>query len=575
MEKKIIFVIFLIINIFFFNNLIAQSQGTNLSQTSTENMIYKYYIKGIREYYNQNYNKACEYFRKFLDEKPSCNRISIMFKDAFEKYQSVEINLMQAEELYNNNYYEEAIPFLNNVLKIEPNNKRALKYLKECYKKLELTIKIVDKPTADGKEIKDRIISTDEELKLFAVGFDRNNNFLGPIKVEWYSTGTLEKIRNLKRSESLIFSPVNANTFGRIRAYIAKNKFSETGLIKVKEGKLNYFKIQTSTKLLDEEVKDIEIQAGEKIELYAHGFDKNGKYLGLVPVKWKIKGFVSKCSKKYSSSFLFISKKAGNGKLVIKAKNGYKLNIKVKVLPSEPYYFQIESAPGGTGYEIFSLKLLTGKKYIFYASAYDKYHNFVKNLKVNWRTTPSLEPIELNSSEKFEFIPTLPFVGGTIEVYKENMIGDKTGSIYIYPGDVYLNKEMKEMLIKKFEKRNKIVYFVKKDEILAKIVSVLLNLPYKWKKIYKYVYAIGDYNRLPDKNLILINQPICIPFFKIESKTTKEELAQRLFGNRNMKDKIVVYGKSSNIIEPDDKIIIIDEDFLKTGDIKYVEAKYK
>lgn len=570
---KIIVIFSLSVNMSIKKEKIEEVKKEEELKESQIDKIWKCYQNGVVYYYKQDYGRACENFRKFLDKYPSNKRINMMFQDAFSKYQKIEVNFIQAKALIEDHFYSEAIPFLNEVLNVEPNNKDALNYLFECYKKIEITIKILDKPSITGNEIKDITISPDEELKFYAVGYDKNNSFIGPVRVKWHTTGTLNKIKNSGLSSSLNFSPVIANKKGTVKAVALKKNFTQTGKIKVTKSKLSYFKVQAILDLSEDEIEDITLKAGEKIRLYAHGFDKNDQYIGVIPVQWEATG-VKKYFKKYISSFFYVSKKAGKGRLFIKAKNGKRKSIDISVLPGKVAYIQIEDSLKGKGQEVLFLRLKLGDKFVFYAAGYDKYFNFVDNVSVNWSTEPFLEPVKKYNSVKFEFSSELPYIRGKIVIEKEGISGDKTGFISIYPGDMYLTKEKKEVLIKKFEKENKIVYFVKPKDILSRIFYRYLTKFTNWQKIRKYFYAIGEYNNMPDINLVIVGQPIYIPFIKAGEKTTKSELADELFNNKNMKDKILIYNKRSETIQPDDKLIILDTDFLKTGDINYIKTKY-
>ncbi|MBN1898376.1 MAG: hypothetical protein JW827_06335 [Spirochaetes bacterium] len=563
----------LLILLMILNSPVVRSESSSTSEK--QDLSYQYYIKSIIECNNQNYTKACEYSKKFLEQHPSCNQINIMFKEAFDKFQKVEMALFQGQEMYNARHYEEALSFFHQVLGIEPANDRALDYIKKCYEKLRIKVKIVDEPTSEGKEIVDLEMSLDDEKELHAVGYDALGKFMGPVKVKWVGLGDLKKLNIFIKQSSIIFSPVATGSDGKLRAIAYPNGFDETGTIRVTEGRAASLKITRTENHKDDEVKELFPEAGREIRLYAHGYDQQGHYTGPVPVTWRVRGEPDKIFKSWISHFNFKSKKKGEGQLIVNMKNGFQKEIPVKITPLEASYIQIENAPDGKGSEIFSIKLLTGKKYDFYANAYDKYHNFVENPEVNWQTTSGLEPIFIKNRSHLEFTQYLSWVGGEIEASKEGLVGDKTGSIYVYPGEDTLDDAQKKALMEKIARENKVIYFVRTGDILARIVSTVLKLPYRWHLLAKYIYAIGEYNKMPDVNLIIYDQPIYFPFMIAEKNETIKDFADRVLGSPDRASLVVIYNSDLDIIKAGDRIIILDEDFLKTGDEEFIEAKYQ
>ncbi|MBU1076696.1 MAG: hypothetical protein KKH98_05345, partial [Spirochaetes bacterium] len=351
MPKRIWLVSIIIFSLFI--NIMPAKDKEKPSKTVSD-LLSDCYVNGICEFDKNNYSKAAEYFRKFLDKKPSCNKINIMIKDAFKTYQETEINLVRGEELYNRGHYDQAYPFFEKILDLVPNHTKAKNYLQKCYKNMEVRIRILDEPTADGQEIKEKVISRDAELKLFAVAYDKDGSFLGPIRVRWITTGELAKISSYPIRKELNFSPLRINKKGTVKAILFKDTVAETGIITTSDGKAVSVKIFDVPDPVGKEVDFINLRSGEKITLYAHGFDKNNEYVGVVPIAWSATGSIDKEYRRYFSSFEYTSKKAGKGLITIVTKNRKSRNIRINISPSDLYYLQIEDAPDGKGYEIFS-----------------------------------------------------------------------------------------------------------------------------------------------------------------------------------------------------------------------------
>ncbi|MBU1076173.1 MAG: hypothetical protein KKH98_02700, partial [Spirochaetes bacterium] len=162
-----------------------------------------------------------------------------------------------------------------------------------------------------------------------------------------------------------------------------------------------------------------------------------------------------------------------------------------------------------------------------------------------------------------------------IDAKKEGLISDRTEPIYVYRGAMKMTKELKMELVQRMAKEDKIIYFVNKDDILSRIVPRILNLPFVYETYKPYILAIAEYNRLQHSDLLVWGQPLFLPYFKVDSNTTRSELAQDLFGAEDKKERVIIYKKRGvENITPEDKLIILDTDYLRTGDSAFLEVKY-
>ncbi|MDD5065847.1 MAG: hypothetical protein PHF84_02245 [bacterium] len=538
----------------------------------TNDNTYNYGIRSIRAYELGQYETACKYMKIFMEKYPNCNKMNLLFKDAFDKYQSIEINLTQGQELMKNKYYAEAIPFFKNALAISPISPKALRALDECCRQLKVSIKILDSDSANGNEIKDMSVSPDQELLLWACGFTEKGDYIGPVPVNWQATGSLEKVTRNERSVNFLFSPVKPGTRGTISARLFDTVFMKTGILNVVPGRIASFKICSVQDENAGDVKNLSLKAGDTLKLYSFGLDGKSMSAGTAPVKWRFTGAFSKYSKEYSSEFQAVLTRSGKAMLTVIGKNNVRKSIEIEINPAELHYIEIEDKPDSRGAPVFSLKAFSGRDYLFYACGYDQYHNFTGNINVNWKTAPTLEPVSLENAGTFKFKPSMYFVNGYVEADKEGMI-DKTGIISVFRGAI-VSGNMKEML-KNVEDQNNILYFVKPNENLGLIASKILNLPYRWGAVVNYVYAISDYNKIPEANLIYPNQPIFVPFVRITNTITRANLSSQIVGAGDEKKNIVVvYHTNAAVINRMDKIILLDEYFLRTSNLDYLKAKY-
>ncbi len=450
-------------------------------ETNKIELINKYFKKGVTYYITRDFKKASEMWKKVLEIEPSHKRAKIYFEKAFKKYQKMEVNFYTGLDYFSKRKYRKAIKYFKRTLLINPRHKKAKYYLKLCYEFLKIRIKIVDKPEKDGREIKDIEMTTDDSLTLYAIGFDGEGYYVGTVDVFWETTGTLDPIEVKEPQYYITFAPSTFDTEGKIRAFAKGLKSDETGIIKVKPGRLAYIRIMDKPEFMGNEVKEIELTTDNKITLYAAGFDKNGVYIGDIPVKWKTEGTLQK-RESFGKSFTFYSHKApATGRIIAIARSNIKAVISnVKVQPGKIAYLRIENKLDGTGDEIYSVKMTTDEKLILWACGYDQYDNFVKPVKATWITTGTLDKVYLTNSKGLVFAPV--FTGeGLIKASYKGM-SDETGIIKVEPGKakyiwIVLNtknpKRERHIIVKAgvktnlyagaFDKNNKFIKFYKVD----------------------------------------------------------------------------------------------------------------
>lgn len=748
--------------IFFFTFIqlifISQLHGAT-SQEKKREIIEKYFMDGVNYYIARDFKNAAEMWKKVLDLEPTHKKARMYFEKAFEKYQTMQVNYYKGLREYKKGNCKKAIPFFKKTLLINPRHEKARHYLNLSYDCIKVRVKIVDKPSKDGKEIKDLEISTDDVIILYAIGFDGQNNYIGTIDVQWETTGTLDPIEKKEFSYKLQYAPTTFDTEGTIKAILGEGYSDETGKIVVRRGKLKYIKIMDAPNLEGKEITEIKMTTDQTLKLYAAGFDKNKVYIGDVPVNWRTKGELSPIKVEDSVEFVFSPTKAGvKGKIIAKSKAGPQAEItNISIKPGKLHYVRIEDAPDGKGKEVFSVVMTTDDVLNLYAVGYDAKDNFVANIPVNWETTHELEEVKESNSLEFSFSPQKANTKGSIKITKPGIIGDETGLIEVKPGAVskivfikdktytitsnfaliistpaevtangldaknnfvemlkgtwsvsyentnyivatnsysayleftniisnalltFSNEKIQDTVsfdviypevttlkllnatnnkiitniqldynksitlisggfdakgnyikpikcywlttgeLDKFEKeyaetniyiartgdvkgeviltneelgrirvgmievmpaplvkkqvevKNVVIYYVYNGDTLSKIISKLLRLPYKWRIVKKYVYAIGTYNKMKNVDLIFPRQPVYMPYFKVEKETTTEELALKIFGDRTARNRVIVYKKPwKKEITPNDKVIIRDVQFLSTGKLDII-----
>ncbi len=90
----------------------------------------------------------------------------------------------------------------------------------------------------------------------------------------------------------------------------------------------------------------------------------------------------------------------------------------------------VRNNPGGLGNEVGNLSLNLNNQVILYASGYDQWDNYVREVKANWVQTGTLDPPSTLQGTSTTFIPTTPQTSGQIYADSSGM-RDYTGTITV------------------------------------------------------------------------------------------------------------------------------------------------
>ena len=213
-------------------NLPAEYRGHDHSDPDEEKKIDQYCSEAMKFYKQYEYKKAADLWQKVLKLDPGHEEAKTNFDKSSKAYQDSELSFYQGLKHVIKEEWEKGMECFRKTLNINPKHEKALYYREICRKKLEVWIRIVDKPNQKGKEFTDRTISTDEKLIMYAIGFDGFGDYIGPVSVSWKSTGTLDPL-NISGEKSIKFSPTTPDTQGTIIGYINDIIKCETGKITV------------------------------------------------------------------------------------------------------------------------------------------------------------------------------------------------------------------------------------------------------------------------------------------------------------------------------------------------------
>ncbi len=189
--------------------------------------IKEYFEEALRYYKQYEFIHAAKIWQKVLQLDHNHQKAKTMYTNAQKKYTAMMTYYYYGLAAMQTNNWQGGIDKLSACLMINPRHKDARHYIEICYKKLGVNIKIVDQPKKEANEIGNRILLTDEELVLYAIGFDRSGKYIGPIAVLWRSTGTLDKVDVKEKVKNTSFVPETLGTEGTIEGYLPFNFIKE------------------------------------------------------------------------------------------------------------------------------------------------------------------------------------------------------------------------------------------------------------------------------------------------------------------------------------------------------------
>ena len=286
-----------------------------------------------------------------------------------------------------------------------------------------------------GTEVGDISLTTDQTLLMYAAGYDSDDNYIGDIAVDWTSSGTLDQITGDQSSFS--FAPTTAPTSGEITITKSGVTTDKTGTISVNVGALDNITIVNALGNSGIAIDSLTLTTDSDYIFYLAGYDQDKNFIRNINSKWSIQGEIGTLSTgdSYSTSTVLTATTIGSG--IIQAdtasftdQTGI-INIKLGNLN----YIKIRNGTNGGGSEVANLNLSTDESILLFAAGYDEDSNFISNVDVSWKSTGTLDPINVNA-DTIEFSPNVAPSSGKIYVEKQNIIGDSTGIITVLPGEL-------------------------------------------------------------------------------------------------------------------------------------------
>lgn len=289
---------------------------------------------------------------------------------------------------------------------------------------------VEDAPGGTGANVTTHTMTTEETLKVWAIGYDAEWNYIGGINCDWTTTGTLD-LQTATGVNTFTFSPVTPG-MGTIEADDLAGHTDSTGLITVNIGALSYLLIRDSPGGLGNKVGNHTMTTDDALTIWAAGYDVDWNYIGDINCNWSTNGTLDFQSANGVNQFTFYPSTAGTSGY-IKAKNGVLLGSTglITVGTGALKYITIRDTPGGGGSEVGDVLMGINQILLVYSAGYDGDNNYIGNTPCNWTTTGTLNLTTATSSSSFTFKPAAAGETGTIVATFNPTISDETGIITV------------------------------------------------------------------------------------------------------------------------------------------------
>ncbi len=408
-------------------------------------------------------------------------------------------------------------------------------------------------------------ITADSNLKIFAYYVDKYGNFVKPAETDWELLGLKGRIVPDRGSNAVFYPEITGKGIIKAVSYYSNSVFSNYINIKVKHGK--------PSKIVFYNNNNIPVKSVFSNIMFSRNIfksvlaDKFGNYITNIKGNWTVytNGSLHSSADNVDKIEVICNNSVSNG-LINFVSYDSNFNAALRFRIKYPVFKFVTIFSYSNNSVCTDIELGYHKKIKLKAVAVDSNYKELFPLDVKWRTSENY-----NSLRYVEGITNVLY--GSLAESKEfliitnKLIGSrKVAAIKVGKPVVIVTQKSNLIASKKV-----VFYNVFVGDTLGKIVSKVFVLPYKWKYVYPFVQAVAEYNKIKDMNLIYPKETLYIPYFTVDKITTKEKLAERLFGDRRKANLLINYKKNyTNIIKPGDKIIIKNTGFISTGSVNVI-----
>ncbi|NOY79003.1 MAG: hypothetical protein GXO76_14165 [Calditrichaeota bacterium] len=292
-------------------------------------------------------------------------------------------------------------------------------------------IVIEDAPGGTGAPVGALSKTTDQNVSLFAIGYDANNNYVEDVSVSWSVSGGIGTVSPATGTNT-VFNPTTVGS-GTVSADDGSGHTDDTGTITVTAGALASLQIRDSAGGAGSVVGNYLMTTDQSLTVYAAGYDADGNYISDQSVTWSSTGLTPSLSGTATSS-TFSPTATGSGTITATSGSLSAHTGAITVSAGALAAIKIRDEAGGGGSEVGAVSMTTDDSRTFYAAGYDAEGNYKEDISVTWASTGNLSPAVSSTGTSVTFSPDSANRSGTITADAGSGITDATGTISVSVG---------------------------------------------------------------------------------------------------------------------------------------------
>jgi hypothetical protein len=260
---------------------------------------------------------------------------------------------------------------------------------------IRVTIGAVDhilirtQPGGTGDELLSRSVTAGQTLPLWAAGYDAHHNYVDDIPVTWSGDGVVAgQLAPVHHTETTTLTARGKGS-GRIHVDDGHHHPASGGPIQVEAEALHHVCILDRAGGVGVEIQGRSLAAGERLQVWAAGYDRHDNYIQDVAVSWTGTGSAAGYVNPPHGVSATLEARVP-GEATIEARHGTIPQAEtgvIAVVPNVLDHLMIRNAADGGGNVVVAHALSAGDSLQVWAAGYDAYGNFIQDVQVEWTGT--------------------------------------------------------------------------------------------------------------------------------------------------------------------------------------------
>ncbi len=284
-----------------------------------------------------------------------------------------------------------------------------------------------------GNEIGDLSLTADDQVALYAAGYDADDNYLGDQSVTWSVTGAIGAFAPNPGPSTIFYA--NLVGSGVITADHATVTDDTSGTITVTAGAIYSITVRDAASNGGAPVGALSLTTDDTRTFYAAGYDRDANYIGDVSVTWVVSGGIGGVVPGTGSSTVFDATVVGSGTVTANHPTAQDDSTGlVTVGVGALSYVRVRSGANNTGIEVGDATIPVDETRTYYAAGYDADGNFRSDQSVSWTLTILTGPLSGSRSPATGTSTTFdPDAEGTAQLTADHASAtdDSTGTLTV------------------------------------------------------------------------------------------------------------------------------------------------